>query len=503
MQKFFTDTIEGKFIKALLFNTPIPLLNTVSEGDFLIADNEYIYQNSIIKCVKSGYIRPYQLSEVRIDRKCFYKYDAEKGIPSNRWINLSADLYFYDYDYRLIIKHPKHSRIKIVTQNKNQTSFTLAPSNSANIQASAIAGEVVASTTSRMTYDVIIYYCAENNNLGNIILQTLPEDECEIAEYIKLKDYMFGNEDLEFARTYKSNYKYYDSDTHYHLGNYLRAYRDIYGINLMPLYNCFNYKAIDNFYFQANNGVVEVHDENNLNHKLLVIPIKFNKKYTIAFDAESQVIMKPVFYNDLGLIKIGGTDTTQYLHDSISGGDRLFSRLDFKKPFVYEVRTKNKKLLEKEKYLYLIIQASKTNDSSLVVLEGDYTYLGDKTINFQYNKQLNDQELNNYYLSDLSLLTINDHNHYAFADTLIEYLLWQVITPRDEISQNIKKVQEFLLKKSAYYRTLYKNRQILLGVWDFNTRRLLFEAYKRDKNNPFKDFFGYVDRDAEVFVNKG
>ena len=113
------------------------------------------------------------------------------------------------------------------------------------------------------------------------------------------------------------------------------------------------------------------------------------------------------------------------------------------------------------------------------------------------------QELNNYYLSDLSLLTINDHNHYAFADTLIEYLLWQVITPRDEISQNIKKVQEFLLKKSAYYRTLYKNRQILLGVWDFNTRRLLFEAYKRDKNNPFKDFFGYVDRDAEVFVNKG
>ena len=46
----------------------------------------------------------------------------------------------------------------------------------------------------------------------------------------------------EFDLTTKGNFiskeSFYDSDTHYHLGEYLRYYRGQTGIDLMPLYNC-------------------------------------------------------------------------------------------------------------------------------------------------------------------------------------------------------------------------------------------------------------------------
>lgn len=53
-QKFFTDTIESKFIKYLLYNTPLPIYNSVRDGDYIIEDVVYVYVRSIIKCTKSG-----------------------------------------------------------------------------------------------------------------------------------------------------------------------------------------------------------------------------------------------------------------------------------------------------------------------------------------------------------------------------------------------------------------------------------------------------------------
>ena len=52
-QKFFTNTIESKFIKYLLSKTPLPLYPTISDGDYMVKDCIYIYRTSIIKCKKS------------------------------------------------------------------------------------------------------------------------------------------------------------------------------------------------------------------------------------------------------------------------------------------------------------------------------------------------------------------------------------------------------------------------------------------------------------------
>lgn len=55
-QRFFTDTAESRFIKALLYNTPLPLYSTVRDGDYIIKDCYYAWSSYIIKCLSSGYI---------------------------------------------------------------------------------------------------------------------------------------------------------------------------------------------------------------------------------------------------------------------------------------------------------------------------------------------------------------------------------------------------------------------------------------------------------------
>ena len=55
-QKFFTDTIQSRFIKALLYDMYLPKCNCVSEGDYLVQDSIYVFKNNIIQCTESGYL---------------------------------------------------------------------------------------------------------------------------------------------------------------------------------------------------------------------------------------------------------------------------------------------------------------------------------------------------------------------------------------------------------------------------------------------------------------
>ena len=54
MQKFFTNSIESKFIKALLYNTDIPMIDCVVDNDFIFSGYYYIYKNYLILCTETG-----------------------------------------------------------------------------------------------------------------------------------------------------------------------------------------------------------------------------------------------------------------------------------------------------------------------------------------------------------------------------------------------------------------------------------------------------------------
>ena len=161
-------------------------------------------------------------------------------------------------------------------------------------------------------------------------------------QIVDTNKYVWGNKYDKITQKYKSNTVYYSTDLHEYLGEYLRNYRDIHDINLMPFYNCFSGRYTSKFRLEddvysytvgtGNDAVV-----NNVNkktiyqnsydvyaqgsasfndkyinkepYKVIQIPIKFNKKYTIAIDCDSEVSIAPAFIANGRLINpiIGGS----------------------------------------------------------------------------------------------------------------------------------------------------------------------------------------------------
>lgn len=323
-QRFFTSTAQTRLIKNIIANTPLPIYDTVQPGDYIIKNCKYIYNISLIRCIKSG---------------------------------------------------------------------TLEGS-----------GEFV-------TLDYSFYWGANKLNHTE-----------------KLKDAT----------------GFYDSKVHEWLGRYLRAYRDMKGINLMPFYNCFSgvytsrftllptnftnnyidesqhistvvgtkisvYESIQSYdvYTQGTEDFNNKYVEQSA-YKTLQIPIKLNRTYTIAVDCDSTVRIAPAFINHGHLVKVNiGTSEIDLTDTLINNADEqgMISPISlektnttFIKPFTIFINSKNQSIIDGiiteddigltyeqllqryEKYLYLLIQLPRNNTSSVVVLEGDYTNVSTRKI---------------------------------------------------------------------------------------------------------------------------
>ena len=392
MQKFFTNSIESKFIKALLYNTDIPMIDCVVDNDFIFSGYYYIYNNYLILCTETG--------------------------------NLS-------------------NNFKIIDN---------------------------------------FYFKDKKDNI---------------------------------TEKYINKYQYYDSETHLYLGKYLRYLKAEKGIDLMPFYNCFNYTTISNLFIDVdveNNPLypsdtlhpsnalfprgyretIVLAEEGNANVKVLAIPIKYNKEYTICIDANSSVILKPILYANNSLLKqqtgepyLNNVDTIVYPYST------------FRTPIHYKLDISSfdnqSELYSLQNYLYLIIQVPVTNTSSIVVLEGNFTnkQYNQRIINKENIESLSDVEMNEMCISDLSLMCINDNNIYAFSDRLIEYLLLNVITKQDELSKNILNTQLALRQ--------YDTKDLQPGTYTNTLRYNLFDNYIGDKY----DITGWLDKDLEKYYMKG
>lgn len=105
------------------------------------------------------------------------------------------------------------------------------------------------------------------------------------------------------------------------------------------------------------------------------------------------------------------------------------------------------------------------------------------------------EELATKLISPLQLLRTNTGISYPFADRLIEYLVGNVVTPIDEISDNISRA------KSIAKVNCEMNKVDLStpGIWS-PIMQLLFYNYiaeKHSTNDAFHDLLGFVDKDVE------
>lgn len=437
-QEFFTTTSQSNFIKNLLLNTALPLYNSVRDNDFLIKGNTYVYKNSLIRCTKTGYF------------------------------------------------------------NLDENNSNLAASTTEN----AIKAEI----------EVI------NNN------------------------FYFGRWYLKDTQIFESNQLAYDSDTHKYLGEYLRFYKDIFNTDLLPFYNCFNgvyttkyfvESEIDNgqfkyivkqsnydFYQQGNSNLSNKYHTKET-FKVLQIPIKFNKKYTIAIDCDSQVLIAPAFINNGRLLELnfGG-----YKLNLTNAYNKIFeyNHLMFNKPICIDIDNTDETLVvnnyseisyvsdinptmcelfqKYERDLYLLIQIPTENNSSVVVLEGNYTNL-DENKHFNIECLCDDSMeypskdfLDRILLSNLSLIQLDDNTRYPFADRLVEYLLWNVIDENEEIGENVNKVQDKLNVNTD------NNVNHVKGVFDDYLRALAFNSFKNSNKFTNIDINGNIDKDIEKYL---
>ena len=276
---------------------------------------------------------------------------------------------------------------------------------------------------------------------------------------------------------------YYDSYTHRCLGNYLRVLRDYKKINLMQMYNCFSNEIVNSIYTKD-------FDSRDNNYVLYIVKVYPNKTYTIAIDS--------VTTYKLGIIKVDGNNNSYYIDDKTI----INKHSSFFKPYSYEI-SNNSEYNKNVEDLRLIIKLPINNKSSITILEGDYT----TNNNFTFDK--NNKKLYHYYATNSDsdeeielksrsqLLNVNSGISYPFADRLIEYLLDNVITQNDTISDNIRRVQKRLIENDELNSYKY------YGIWENKYRNILYNKAKNENllNEEF-DIIGYVDKNVETIIGQ-
>lgn len=326
-----------------------------------------------------------------------------------------------------------------------------------------------------------------------------------LATYTIIDRYFEGQ--LNSSYCYKSNCNYYDSDTHYHLGKYLRYLKVSKGINLMPYYNCYNYKIIDDICLTtpltSKDKGYELRTDTN--YKVMAIPINFGKDYTIAIESSSTVRCRCVLYGESGLLvspSLSNSDIT-YISDEdpFVSSYREFERSSFKDPIIYRIDTNIGKLHSLQKNLYLLIQVPAANNSSLIVLEGDYTNSGSSVIKTTYDPTHENNVIVPAVDPNLSLLFANSGKTYAFSDRLIEYLLGNVITPMDDIAHNIYKVQKAVKALDPTYYEVSNSVGMDAGYWDDRLTHSIGLILSGQSNSfPFTfDVDTNINKDVERF----
>lgn len=476
MQKFFESTLISSYIKYLLSCNPIPTYPVINTDDYLIAGATYIYKHDILKCTQSGRFNGIKSTNIKSD-----------------YLYVSDDITVTDNNQ--IMKHLRYNTTKKEYEwvyYKDEGPYPTP--NDFETNSKYDGGLTVTDDFVRLSY--------------------LPTADFEIVSR-----YNFGAYVHNVTKQFVSNVNYYDSKTHRTLGEYLRCLRDIKGVDLMGLYNCFDYTIAENI--SLSDG--KVNDYANPKTKVILIPIKFNKTYTMAIDCPFSVSVCPVFYDGKNLIKDSNNES---MTDKLSYLFTKYNSLQFINPQTFKIKNdpseivnigynassvEELKAIEKatkycvnlsnfEKYLYLAIQLPKSNTSSIVVLEGEYTSnTGTYTASAQNIENLGEPRLSSIFRSELSLLSSNTNTQVPFSDKLIEYLLRYTIDDREYIDDNVANIET----KIGYNPNL---KNFYPGIWDKGLRFALYTTYMNLPNKPWinkKDIFGFVDLDIESAVNRG
>lgn len=288
----------------------------------------------------------------------------------------------------------------------------------------------------------------------------------------------------------------YDQDTHMMLGEYLRFLNSQYGLNLMSLYNCFCEKWVEGIDL-ASGRLVEY---NRNGYRTTIVPIKFNKTYTIMINNNTPIFTKAVLFN--GKLIRNHENIDEFLLDDELHKVNKINHSSYRRPFTFKVSNSDGDIQKLERYLYMAIQIPNSVNTTITVLEGDY--IDSSSINIfddsMYEKS-SDKFVDMSLRSGCSLLVppseiLTTGKNRPFSDKLVEYLIGHTIDMRDNYTENVDRVTS-----SLNYRYGFE------GSWSNQLRGKLYDTYlslkgKKDHLN-YLDILGYVDSDIEDALHNG
>jgi len=330
------------------------------------------------------------------------------------------------------------------------------------------------------------------------------------------KGYVYNLKIRNYTKNLKIQNNVYDSYTHEYLGDFLRFHRDYKNINLMPLYNCFSNRTCPELDLEIKITDSYTAEFKTLDpkyteprYKIYMVPVKLFKDYTIAIDSDEAIEMC------CGLF--GQYPYDKDLNKTIAGLTyTCYNSMQFKSPKLFTAvnnlssLTKlldTSELAQHEDDLKLFIKLPIDNNSSITILEGDYTMYNDKigknnnrsVINFDSDLQ----KLSDKLITPLQLLMANTHESYPFADRLIEYLVGNAITSDDSIGDNVKR-GKVIAEKNIAANDLSKVIPIISDeIWVPALKYLYynFMSTKYGATEANHDILGFIDKDVETYYS--
>ena len=334
----------------------------------------------------------------------------------------------------------------------------------------------------------------------------------------EFKPYRFGERIINMTSNLPISSNLYDSKTHEYMGDYLRFLRDFVGMDLMGMYNCCAYDSPRDFDAIAHVGG-GFSDSNfssmDQNYTLMMIPVRWGMKYTIAIDCHAILEMACMHFDDNTMLDYDSMSK----YTMIQGTYKKVRGARFNHPFIYDNLSDDS--INKRKHggdalegtLKLFIKVPESCKSSIVVLEGDFRDCSNDNAYMEGFVQKVGKspllkgvdpttgEKADYsimmepsYATKSQLLSLNLGQKALLSDRILEYLSHMAIAPDSDVVDNIKRVQITLRGCDAVGD--YKVREY--GVWDDSMREAICKyAWVTGIIDKYDDMLSYFDKDVE------
>lgn len=442
MQEFFKSTLISKYIKRLISTTPLPLLTPVSDSDFLCKDTFYIYKNNIVKCTKSGHIRP-QLSLIICGMQIL-KDNQLQDLTASTSLYVGQRIPAIEEEASLQIIEPYFA-----DEYKAGINYYYRDTNSYYDPQTHIAlGQLL--RMYKESYDLNLmhmYNCFPNLLFNDISLQYEEDHGYKVVQNKNLKTRVLATP-IKFGKTYTIAYS---------TKNPVKIYpilRDDFG-----LIKTFN-GTID----LTNDALLPSYEHNH--YKELT-------GETLCYDEPNKFSVQSLIYNPTNINKQYNLNHYEkYLYLCIEINDS-----EVVNPVIIEgdYTQKNRSLML-------------TRGSQKI---GLYTYIEDDTIS-------SDQvHLQDTLALNPSLLVFQPSVAQPFSDNLIQYLLDNPIISNNNYQKDIAQIQEILdlNDDGIWTENIQKSAMLAMNY---------SESFKNNvKNNPslLLDQTGYIDRNMESVLH--